>query len=127
MAGMLIRLQKELFVGDEQLLTMAHCFKLTNEKKGQSKRKEIYLCILNTQESNTYQPVGHFNISICEVTPHLSTASVYNCAGSYLIGLLIQFLFSHVIFLSLYFLPGLHAYHTTTSHSSRPLLIDDVA
>ena len=36
---MLIRLQKELFVGDEHLLAMCHCFKITKEKKAQTKRK----------------------------------------------------------------------------------------
>ena len=72
---MVIRLQKELFIGDEHLLAMSHCFKLTREKKVQTKRKEIYLCILNTQESSTQQPVGHFNISICEVVSKASNAS----------------------------------------------------
>ena len=77
---MLIRLQKELFVGDEKLLAMAHCFKLSNEKKVHAKRKEIYLCILNTQESSgTHQPVGHFNISLCEV---VSKASVSNSSNT---------------------------------------------
>ena len=75
MAGMLIRLQKELFVGDEHLLAMCHCFKITKEKKAQTKRKEIYLCILNTQESHAQQPVGHFNISICEVVSKASSSS----------------------------------------------------
>jgi len=72
---MLIRLQKELFIGDEHLLAMCHCFKITKEKKSQTKRKEIYLCILNTQESNTQQPVGHFNISICEVVSKSSNSA----------------------------------------------------
>jgi len=72
---MLIRLQKELFIGDEHLLAMCHCFKVTKEKKSHTKRKEIYLCILNTQDSNTHQPVGHFNISICEVVSKSSSSA----------------------------------------------------
>ena len=75
MAGMLIRLQKELFIGDEHLLAMCHCFKVTKEKKSQAKRKEIYLCILNTQDNSVQQPVGHFNISICEVVTEASNST----------------------------------------------------
>ena len=77
MAGIQLRLQKELFApNDEQLFAMAHCFKLDRggalrEKSGRTsgvtaggRRKEIYLCILN--EGNPQQQ-PQFNINICEV------------------------------------------------------------
>ena len=68
MAGIQLRLQKELFApNDEQLMAMAHCFKLSKDAKEKSvgsKRKEIYLCVLN-EGSPQHQP--QFNISICEV------------------------------------------------------------
>ncbi len=47
MAGIQLRLQKELFtLSDEQLLALVHCFKVSNEKKS-AKNKDIYLCIVN--------------------------------------------------------------------------------
>ena len=47
MAGIQLRLQKELFApNDEQLMAMAHCFK-SQVSSAASKKKEIFLCVLN--------------------------------------------------------------------------------
>jgi hypothetical protein len=53
MAGIQLRLQKELFApADEQLLALAHCFKAAPDKKS-SKNKDIYLCIVNEAASQS--------------------------------------------------------------------------
>lgn len=51
MAGIQLRLQKELFTpANEQLHSFLHCIKVSSEKKV-SKTKDIYLCIV-TEASN---------------------------------------------------------------------------
>ena len=75
MAGIQLRLQKELFApNDEQLMAMAHCFKATSAAttgqggtSGGQKRKEIYLCVLNDTTSSHHGNKGGLNISITEV------------------------------------------------------------
>ena len=72
MAGIQLRLQKELFApNDEQLMAMAHCFKATAATTGQGggttsggglKRKEIYLCVLNDTSSTHHGNKGGLNI-----------------------------------------------------------------
>ena len=58
MAGIQLRLQKELFtLSDEQLLALVHCFKVSNEKKSSAKNKDIYLCIVN--DSTTANQPGY--------------------------------------------------------------------
>ena len=74
MAGIQLRLQKELFApNDEQLMAMAHCFKAssaattgqsggTTSAGGGLKRKEIYLCVLNDTSSTHHGNKGGLNI-----------------------------------------------------------------
>ena len=66
MAGMQLRLQKDLFTPcDEQLLTVVHCFKVSTDKKVNKGNKDIYLCLVNEASNQAGYQVGHsFNHAI---------------------------------------------------------------
>ncbi len=65
MAGIQLRLQKELFTpSNEQLLSMVHCIKVASEKD-RSKTKDIYLCVVN--ETDRFSRHNQFNINVVEV------------------------------------------------------------
>ena len=67
MAGIQLRLQKELFApNDEQLMAMAHCFK-SQVSSAASKKKEIFLCVLNEIKGGAGGGEGGLNITISEV------------------------------------------------------------
>ena len=77
MAGIQLRLQKELFApNDEQLMAMAHCFK-SQVSSAASKKKEIFLCVLNEigHRGGGGAGGGGLNITISEVKADPGPAS----------------------------------------------------
>jgi hypothetical protein len=61
MAGIQLRLQKELFTPcDEQLLSLVHCFKaLGADKKSNKSNRDIFLCLISdTSNQPGYQVIG---------------------------------------------------------------------
>jgi hypothetical protein len=65
MAGIQLRLQKDLFTPcDEQLLTAVHCFKISTDKKVTKNNKDVFLCLVNESSNQPGFQVNFFNMVV---------------------------------------------------------------